>query len=572
MKTVFRIIASLVVLGGMAACQQFKIDTQLTPEKAAANIKLECDALPAYSVPALNPEDVTFNITANTPWTIITSSGADWCTVSPSSSSASALISDVTVKMESNTGLEERSVTLTIKGDNISVAKSITITQGKNGQLYVTPVAQNYSAVGGPLNFTLNTNVAWEVRSNASWISFNRESGNPDPEGRTITVVAIAEPSNVMERVATITVIAGDDEESFDVTQMGTFDLTAIGEPFPGEGGSQAILLRTDLPWTVTSSVSWLTFDKQEGTGDGKSLKITATATANDSNNRKATVTVKAGGAEKSFEVIQKGASFEIVAPASTQLDRGGATLTLTVNADQDWSVECNVEGWTVEKVDASHIKVTAPWNNKFGPLNGTVAITGGNLRDEITLTQDANFTLSGHYDLLDDGSVKIYNDEATKVTTVDNFRFLKMTLTLGDVNFVDNGRLWVVTKGTGDTNIYNQVTLGGNVRLRTDGSLGSDGSSTYNNAKYTLTKDELNQLKKYQFNILPDPNDARKHIMQFFYNDEASPRAELNSLSGIADDPNQANPYWFGVASEDLVANGTWYVVKSCDIVPVEG
>lgn len=572
MKTFFRIIASLMALLGMAACQQFEIDTQITPEKAAANIRLVCDALSTYEVAALNPDDISFTITANTPWAITRSGGEDWCSVSPTSSSASALVSDITVKMDSNPGLEERSITLTIKGDNVPVAKTITITQGKNTSLYVTPIAQEYAAVGGPLNFSINTNVAWEVRSNASWLSFNRTSGNPDPEGRAITIVATAAASSVMERVATITVIAGDEQESFDVAQRGSFELAGIFDAFPGAGGSQAFFLRTDLPWEVNCDQTWLSFDQTEGTGEGKNIKITATATPNESNNRKATVSVKAGGAVKSFEVLQKGVNFELVAPASTEISRVGGSLVVEVNTDMEWSVECSVADWAVEKTDASHIKVTLPWNNKFATVEGTLTLKGpGGLTDELTLTQPCNFTLDGHYELLPDGSVKIYNDVPTRVTAIDQYRFLQMILTLGDVSFVDNGRLWVVTKA-GDCNIYNQVTVGGTVRLRTDGTLKDGSTSTYNNAKYSLSKDEMNKMSKYQFNILPDPADATKHITQFFYNDEESPRATLNSVSGIMDLPAESFSYWFGVASEDLVANDSWYVVKSCDIIPVEG
>ena len=45
MKTITRIIASLSVLMTAAACQQFEIDTQMTPEQEYANLRLVCDAV-----------------------------------------------------------------------------------------------------------------------------------------------------------------------------------------------------------------------------------------------------------------------------------------------------------------------------------------------------------------------------------------------------------------------------------------------------------------------------------------------------------------------------------------------
>ena len=96
-------MALLSVLA-VASCQQFKIDTQMTPEKAAASIRMECSAVDVYNLPAQNPGSITFNVSSNTPWTIILSSGADWLNVTPSSSASSSLITDVVVTAQNNTG------------------------------------------------------------------------------------------------------------------------------------------------------------------------------------------------------------------------------------------------------------------------------------------------------------------------------------------------------------------------------------------------------------------------------------------------------------------------------------
>ena len=89
MKTLTRIFAGLALMGAAVSCQLYQIDTQMTPEKAAASIRMECSAVDVYNLPAQSPEAITFNVSSNTPWTIILSSGADWLTVSPASSAAS---------------------------------------------------------------------------------------------------------------------------------------------------------------------------------------------------------------------------------------------------------------------------------------------------------------------------------------------------------------------------------------------------------------------------------------------------------------------------------------------------
>ena len=567
MKTILRIFASISVLLALAACQQFEIDTQMTPEKAAASIRLVCDALESYTAPSTNPSAITFNVSSNTPWTITRSSGADWCSVSPSSSSSSSLISDVAVTLENNTGSEDRSAVLTLKGENYNRTYTIKITQTRQGKLFVTPVAQNYAAVGGPLNFTINTNVDWEIRSSESWLSFSRESGSPDPDGRTITIVATAEPSSVMERSATVTVMAGDDQESFDVLQKGKFELSELSDAFEASESSQTFSLRTDLPWEISADKTWISFDESEGTGDGKVKVITATASANDGALRKATVTVTAGDAAKTFEVTQKGLQFEIVEPASTELDRTGGTLVLEVNSSIEWTPETDVQTWSVEKLDATHMQVTAAWNNRFAPVTGKVAITAaGGAREEVELTQDVNFTFEGNYEILSDGSVKLTGDAATRVKTKDEFRYVKATLRMGECHFASGGQIWF-TGQVGSANIYNQITVGGNTRTRTDGNA-ADGASTYKSTSFSISQSELESMTSYGINLVPNTeNDPTTLHFEFLYNGEVRGSQDGYNAFGVTE---AGTAYWFGFWN--AATADTWYVVESCDITVVEG
>ena len=548
MKTIFRILAIASVLVAAAACQQFQIDTQMTPEKAAASIRMECDALSAYTVPSTNPGTVTFSVSSNTPWTITRSSGADWCTVTPSSSAASALISDVVVSFEDNTTAQDRSVTLTLRGDNVSLTKLITITQLREGALFVTPIAGDFAATGGPLKFTILTNEAWSVRSDVSWLSFNRENGQPDPEGRSITIIATAEPSNVLERAATITVTAGDVEESFDVTQKAVFSVSAFEDAFAAKGSAQSFIVRTDLPWSVSADKTWLSFDKESGEGDGSAEVITVTASANDGTIRTANITVEAGDASYSFEVTQNGLSFEIVAPASPELPRLGGEMVVEVNSSLAWEPETDQADWTL---------MTAPFNNKFVAKSGKVAIVSGTNRAELELTQDVNFTFSGTYDILEDGSVKLTGGATSRVTTKDSFRYVQTVLTMGECHFADKGELWF-TGAAGGCNIYNQLTVGGNTRTRTDGAI-------YKSTSFSITLDELNAMTSYGVNLVPAETEGNM-LFEFVYNGTVRGSQEGGSPFAGNEDATQ---YWFGFWN--AATADTWYVVKSCDITVVE-
>ena len=562
MKTITRIFASLSVLLLAAACQQFEIDTQMTPEQEYANLRLVCDAVDSYSFAATNADKVTFNVSANTPWTITRSSGAEWCTVTPSSSSVSSLISDVVVSVADNDSGEDRSATLTVKGERINKYYTITINQSRKGRLFVTPVAKDYAATGGPLSFTINTNVPWSVRSDVSWLKFSPENGQPDPDGRTITVVATAEPSDVMERVATVTVTAGDDEETFDVTQKGSFEMTAITGEFPGAGGSQALKLRTDLPWTVSADKDWITFDKESGEGSNSQTVINVTAKPNDDAARKAVITVTAGGESHTFEVSQAGSAFAIIPPADPTIDRKGGELLIEVDATKSWEPKTEVPGFSVEKVDDNHFKVVAGFNNIFAPRKGQVSIVAASgATDSIEITQDTNFTVQNG-EVLEDGSVKLSGDQGTRVQFKDGLRCMTLVLTMGEKHFGDAGQLWV-QGSIGSVNIYNQLSLDGNTRIRTDGNMADEAaSSAYKSTKYSITKDELNAMNTYEYGLKPNAEDPTQLDMWFKVDG-------TEKISHTGNNPFYYNPaevnYYFGFYS--ATSDGSWYVVKSCDL-----
>lgn len=565
MKTLTRIFAGLALLGAAASCQLYEIDTQMTPEKAAASIRMECSAVDVYNLPAQSPDPISFNVSSNTPWTIILSSGADWLTVSPASSASSQLIADVVVTAKENAG-DDRSATLTLKGENVSQTKVITIKQARAGKLFVTPMADEYSAAGGPLTFRIQTNVAWEIHSSASWLTFNRESGEPDPEGRSFAIIATAAPSNVLERTATVTVVAGDDEETFDVVQKGSFSVVEISSAFASAGESKNITIKTDLPWEVSADKDWITFDKTSGTGTGSAEAIVATAAANDGAARKATVTVSAGGVDKTFEVSQSGLVFEIVAPSSTELPRLGGEMVIAVNSSLSWEPSTDVAGWEVEKIDATSFKVKAAFNNIFKPKVGKVVITAGSATAELELSQDINFKFEGNCEVQEDGSLKVSSGAKSRVTTLDQYRYMKMDIQFGDVNFGDSAELWAAVSAAG-CNIYNQLSLTGNKRIRTDGSLPVSGTSTYKNTYFDITKDELNAMTSYSFYVEPNATTPGNQIVSFLYN--GTEKAQQDCLSVFAADAAAAGSYWFGFYNE--TSDGTWYIVKSCGITPVE-
>ena len=558
MKTLTRIIASLSIFMTAAACQQFDIDTQMTPEKELANLRLVCDAVDSYSFPSTNADDVTFNVSSNTPWTITRSSGADWCNVTPSSSSSSSLISDVVVSVADNDSGEDRTATLTLRGERVNKYYTITINQSRKGKLFVTPIAKNYVATGGPLSFTINTNMAWEVRTDVSWLSFNRENGQPDPDGRTITIIATAEPSDVLERVATVTVVAGNDEESFTVSQKGSFDLTEITGTFPAAGATQELKLRTDLAWAVSADKDWVSFDKESGEGSNSVTVVNVTAAQNDDVTRSAVITVTAGGQIREFEIFQAGSSFEIIAPEDPAIDRLGGELLIEVNSSKAWEPQTDTPGVTVEKVDDSHFKVIAGFNGSFAPRTIQVGIVGGTATDSIELTQDVNFEVENG-EVLEDGSVKLDGANKARVYFKDGLRYFKATLKVKEISFGSDGQFWFWSDTDGD--FGNWMTVG-KFRLRTNCTSVSNYDNTYYDSDMSV--DFLNTMTKYEFTVTPDAETPGNGKFIFTVNDTT---VESHSWASPFAGNETTYQWYFGF---NTAVAGTYYVIESVDFTPI--
>ena len=285
---------------------------------------------------------------------------------------------------------------------------------------------------------------------------------------------------------------------------------------------------------------------------------------------RKATVTISAGGIENSFEVTQKGFTFEIVAPASTELSGMGGELVLGVNAATAWEPATEVEGWSVEKIDASSFKVKVAPNNLFVQKAGTVKIVSASATAELELTQLLAFEFKGHYELLDDGSVKLYGDQTSNITLIGGFRYGSIDLKIAEASFADDGNFWfeslvksedpsIVT----DCQLYNWLV--GKTRLRAEGtangkSMKADGTS-YMSETYTLSKDELNAITSYKMTLTANAENPSLLDMEFFYNGSSKCLATCQ------------NPFLAaGLVGNTFIGFHTasassWVIVKSCDV-----
>ena len=138
----------------------------------------------------------------------------------------------------------------------------------------------------------------------------------------------------------------------------------------------------------------------------------------------------------------------------------------------------------------------------------------------------------------------------------------MTITLTMGDKGFGDAGQLWV-QGAIGSVNIYNQLSLGGNIRIRTDGNMADEAAtSAYKSTYYSVSKAELNAMGTFEYGFKPNAEDPTKLDMWVKVDG-------TEKISHTGNNPFYYNPdvvnYYFGFYS--ATSDGSWYVVKSADI-----
>ncbi len=315
--TFFKSLAIAAATVSFAACQQLYIETQ--PE---VDVKMVTDVREAYSFSGTNPQPATFSISSTTPWEITGYESADWLSVKPASSALSSLSADVTITAAANDTYEDRSATLTLKGEGIDQTWTVQVTQSKKSKLYVQPVNETFASAESTLPFTIETNLAWEVRSADSWLTFDKTSGTGNGSVETILATAAENPGT--ERTTTVTVTAGNETKTFDVVQLGGLKL----EILPAEttevsyaGGELLIDVDASMDWSVKANAEWLAVEKVSDT----QFKVSAPVN-NKFAARTAVVTVTGGSLEASVEVSQDVAfefknDAEVLEDGSVKLD-----------------------------------------------------------------------------------------------------------------------------------------------------------------------------------------------------------------------------------------------------------
>lgn len=253
---------------------------------------------------------------------------------------------------------------------------------------------------GGSANFSIEANVEVEVKSSQAWCKVTRAGGT------TFTVVV--EPNTeASPREAIVTVTAENVEKGrFSVEQDAVEakvsipeDLTRNGLAFAKEGGTETVSIESNVTVTLESSMnSWCSVTPEGNQGNAYKFTIKA-APNTKTEDREATITVKAGTMEQGkFSVKQIAAEgltvgtkvFEGVAAAGGEISVAFSTnAEYSVGVSDDWISEVPATRASMEEKTKT-FKIAA---NTGKWRIGTITFTLGSIEEKVIVSQLAGST-----------------------------------------------------------------------------------------------------------------------------------------------------------------------------------
>lgn len=276
-NTILQLIYVVCILN-LSSCQELNIDSQ-----AEFPIKLETDAQPQYNVLAISPRTIVFNISSNTPWKV--TSDQEWCIPTPALSSASSLISEVSLNVLDNPNEESRTATVTITGDNYEPVTVITVTQDSKSKLGVQWIDKKLSSEENSAKFVIISNKPWTATSSSMWLTLDKASGEGAADPIEITATAAVNPGK--ERTATVTISNGLEEQVYEVTQVGFIlefaELDQMENPYEFTGNGDGLNIQagnvktykvySNIEWKPSTDASWIELTKVDNTSFTATVK-----------------------------------------------------------------------------------------------------------------------------------------------------------------------------------------------------------------------------------------------------------------------------------------------------------
>ncbi len=325
-----------------------------------------------------NSGSVTFSVNSNVNWSVTDNAG--WLTVSKTNDTT------ITANYQANNLINQRVATITVSGPGVT-PKSIQVTQeGAAPFLSVTPDTALVGSASGSFNFSVSSNIQWNISGDAGWITVTKND-------TTNFNVNYQENSTIFSRTATIIVTGnGVSDQYVKLIQQGgtpSISVSPSSVNVTSQIDTAIFMVDANISWIVTSTATWITLQKTDSVSF---MVISEENTSVDS--RTANITVSGDTlVSQTVTCMQAGADplLEVTPTELNVSSRYGDTIVL-VHANIAWSVSSSAAWLNVTKISNDSILVHYNENTSTQGRSEIITVNGYNgtsiIPVNITLSQ----------------------------------------------------------------------------------------------------------------------------------------------------------------------------------------
>ena len=336
MKKLFYLLLVLPVL--LLGCKKG------TDEPEAVKLTVTPNSIISPSMGA----DYSLTLIAPEAWTA--SCADSWVKVNPTSGNAGTV--EISVKIAADKTSTEASSKIIFKSGDQTVEVPVKRLAKDPARLMVVSETEIQTPKeGGVYSITIESNIKWQISSDASWAKIEGQATKRDNATITVNVDEATKPE---ETVATITVtpleVTGVEKQTVIITR-GASDATSmtidkIKVEAPSDGGTFTIQVNTTAKWRATKSweADWITLSDNEQTGSGSfTIKVDP---ATSSNTHSTVVTVEEVRSDD-YKPVQlnvlvtrngKPNAELSVEPTTITSPAEGGTYTVSIQCNYAWS------------------------------------------------------------------------------------------------------------------------------------------------------------------------------------------------------------------------------------------
>ena len=249
----------------------------LVQEKSGAILTVN----PASETVAATSGTVDFVVSSNINWSI--SENIDWF------EAVKANDNTLRVNYNENFQTESRTETVTLSGEGVNPVSVTIIQTGATALITVDPLSATVSSSSGTINFTVTSNVNWNISENSGWLAAIKSD-------ETTLTVSYNENDQVNPRTANI-ILTGEGAEAvtISINQQGsavTLEVSPLSATVSSDEGTYTFTVNSNIEWTVSTDQDWLTVTKVNETSFDATYQDNSAG-----NSRTGSITVSGEGA-----------------------------------------------------------------------------------------------------------------------------------------------------------------------------------------------------------------------------------------------------------------------------------